>query len=59
MASTRLPLDVKKVEEGKDRQEINLAHIDFLENSLDQNVCLTSHILDLVICDPSHYDNHV
>ena len=46
MLSSRQPLNVKKVEEGQGRQEIAEAHIDFLENSLDQIVRLTSHILD-------------
>ena len=46
MLSSRQPLNVKKVEEGQGRQEIAETHIDFLENSLDQIVRLTSHILD-------------
>ena len=44
MLSSCQPLNVKKVEEGQGRQEIAETHIDFLENSLDQIVRLTSHI---------------
>ena len=56
---SRLPLLVKKVEKGQSSHEITEAQKNFLENSLDQNVCLTSYTLYLLVSDPSYNPEHI
>lgn len=59
LLSSYLTLFVKKVEEGEGGQEITNTQVDFLKDSLDQDVFLTSYIFYLVVSDPSHYPYHV
>ena len=59
LLSSYLTLFVKKVKEGQGGQEITNTQVDFLKDSLDQDVFLSSYIFILVVSDPSHYPYHV